>query len=427
MEEKPTQNPLQNPGQPQTQDQPIPEPTQPSNNNMDTPSIIAILLLLFFYPVGIIIMWFATKWPKWVKFIITLPIILAFIGIALAIFLIAKDPLNRFQKTPTNIAVQSPTPDPASNAAKTMANWKTYTNSNLTFKYPSTWIIKNTKIGSENLTSITGESINIDVVNPNSGYFLAECMKQTSTENENGFYILHLSSDNNGGQCTGNSTTGRRIMIVPTANSSSPGIYFDYNSANETKAKDIFNQILSTFKFTDQTSQNDSTSNWKTYVSDSEHLSFKYPQEWTLDTVPCVNSTTQQKAECVQVHSPKDTNGVPITIYYQYNDPGENYVNGLKVEEMQPLNIANSKKSLYLVTADTDFQTSQVGLYAKPVAKGDIIPNLTFLSQADNQTLVKMIAYLQKGVQQSEPYTLAELKNHPNYNEALAIFRSLSY
>lgn len=94
------QNPPQNPVQPQPSIQPNSEPTQTPNNGMDTRSIITILLLLFFYPLGIIFMWFATKWPKWVKLLITLPIILTLVFILLTIFLITKDPLNRFSKTP---------------------------------------------------------------------------------------------------------------------------------------------------------------------------------------------------------------------------------------------------------------------------------------------------------------------------------------
>ncbi len=170
------------------------------------------------------------------------------------------------------------------------------------------------------------------------------------------------------------------------------------------------------------------TAGWKTYTSSSEGLSFKYPQEWTLDDVPCVNAATQQKAECVQLHSPKDKNGVPMTVYYQYNDPGQDYAGGLKVEEIQSLNVTNSKKPLFLIIAsDQGDQTSQIILYDKQVSLGDTISNLAITSQTNNSVLIKMIAYLQTGVQNSLPYTLTELKSHPYYNDAIAIFKSLSY
>lgn len=40
--------------------------------SQDTKMIIVILLLVFFMPVGIILMWLWMTWPKWVKILITL-------------------------------------------------------------------------------------------------------------------------------------------------------------------------------------------------------------------------------------------------------------------------------------------------------------------------------------------------------------------
>lgn len=52
----------------------------------DTRTIIAVLALLFAYPVGVIIMWFMTKWPKRFKFLITVPLILILMIIPLIVF-----------------------------------------------------------------------------------------------------------------------------------------------------------------------------------------------------------------------------------------------------------------------------------------------------------------------------------------------------
>lgn len=97
------------PVQPTQPAQPIPEP-QPSSiqpepiqttpplpnqeHDTGTRTIVTVLVLLFAYPIGILLMWSWTKWPKWVKFLITLPIILAIVGIALAILVATKDPLK---------------------------------------------------------------------------------------------------------------------------------------------------------------------------------------------------------------------------------------------------------------------------------------------------------------------------------------------
>jgi hypothetical protein len=176
-----------------------------------------------------------------------------------------------------------------------------------------------------------------------------------------------------------------------------------------------------------QTSMPSTAANLTTYTSTSEKLSFQYPNDWTLTKNDCVNSATQQPAECAQLQSPNDQNGVPMIINFQYNDPGRKYI-GATAAEVQPLTVPKSQKSLYLVTInETNFGTSVVGLYDKPVKVGDDISDLTFTSEAGGSHLVSMIAYLQKGTQQPESYTLTELKSSPYYNEAIAIFKSLSY
>ena len=60
--------------------------------------IIAILLLAFVYPIGLIFMWFWTKWPLWLKIVLSLPVLLAFIAIPLAISLIAINPSKQFAR-----------------------------------------------------------------------------------------------------------------------------------------------------------------------------------------------------------------------------------------------------------------------------------------------------------------------------------------
>jgi len=140
------QQETQNPVQPPSQVRPITEPTQPSNSDINTRSIIAILLLLFFYPIGLIFMFTMTKWPKWVKLLISVPVILVILVIILTLFLITKDPLNRFQKSSTTQEqTTSITPFPTSslNATNPTTNWKTYSSKSYLVKYPSTWIVEN--------------------------------------------------------------------------------------------------------------------------------------------------------------------------------------------------------------------------------------------------------------------------------------------
>jgi type II secretory pathway pseudopilin PulG len=61
----------------------------------DTKTIIAVILLVTVFPIGVIYMWFAPKWPKWLKLIITIPA-LGIPFILLAITLIAINPSRQF-------------------------------------------------------------------------------------------------------------------------------------------------------------------------------------------------------------------------------------------------------------------------------------------------------------------------------------------
>jgi len=125
--------------------QPPPEPTAPPppspHKELDTHSLIAILLLVFVYPIGLIFMWFMTKWPRWVKILVSLPIPLALLGLALTTFLAVKDPFNKLDRiptpTPAPIRTSTPTPTPIDEAA----SWSIYTNSgnNYSIKYPIQW------------------------------------------------------------------------------------------------------------------------------------------------------------------------------------------------------------------------------------------------------------------------------------------------
>ena len=56
--------------------------SQQLNDGMsyETKTIIVVLLFLFFYPAGVILMWIWMKWPTWVKILLTiLPFLFAFL------------------------------------------------------------------------------------------------------------------------------------------------------------------------------------------------------------------------------------------------------------------------------------------------------------------------------------------------------------
>lgn len=56
-----------------------------SGTSGDTKTLVTILLLIFIFPVGWIVMWFYPKWPVWVKLLVSLPTIVG--GILLSLFI----------------------------------------------------------------------------------------------------------------------------------------------------------------------------------------------------------------------------------------------------------------------------------------------------------------------------------------------------
>lgn len=69
----------------------------------DTKMIVTVILLVFVYPVGVIVMWAWTSWKTWVKVVVTLPIILGVLFFVLLI-VVANPPgqIQNAQNAPLN-------------------------------------------------------------------------------------------------------------------------------------------------------------------------------------------------------------------------------------------------------------------------------------------------------------------------------------
>lgn len=98
------QNP-QNPYGPQAAY--APQPIVQSSGD-DTRTIVTILLLFFFYPIGLIVMWFWARWKSWVKILISLPIVFLIIIFVLAVIAAVLNP-ERTEVTPKGTSTNSET------------------------------------------------------------------------------------------------------------------------------------------------------------------------------------------------------------------------------------------------------------------------------------------------------------------------------
>ena len=71
---------------------------QGSENNEGVKTVVTVLLLIFVYPIGVIVSWFLPKWKLWVKLLVSLPLVLGFVMITLGIALLAMNPSTQLKK-----------------------------------------------------------------------------------------------------------------------------------------------------------------------------------------------------------------------------------------------------------------------------------------------------------------------------------------
>lgn len=85
---------------PQQENPPQTQHTQPQahETSNDTKTIVTVLLLIFVFPVGLIVMWMWPKWPTWVKWLISIPIVLMILGLVTAGLLISVNPREQVKK-----------------------------------------------------------------------------------------------------------------------------------------------------------------------------------------------------------------------------------------------------------------------------------------------------------------------------------------
>lgn len=264
--------------------------------------------------------------------IIILFFVLMLTGLIVTVYNIGKNSADN-QKPPVAVSqAPSPTPDPT-------AEWKTYTGTGFSFKYPEDLILTE-----ENST----ENTYIYLKKSGSTYFTLEILNQKSktlieaqeTEKQieyNGNnWILHKSSNYcDAGNC-GDLAQGYTLRINDII----------YTLLIDKGNKEIAEQILSTFKFTDQNSVVDSSvwkiteselnSGWKKYENLKYNYSFSAPRNW----IPKFEESTDDRIELFlnQADSKSSPNygGYPVPVVIvsthksEFKDTMESYSENIK-------------------------------------------------------------------------------------------------
>lgn len=224
-----------------------------------------------------------TLWEKYAKFRwLTLLLLLILILISISIFINKTSNISQTTQLPAPTQplptyLPTPTADPT-------ANWKTYTNSKyrFTIKFPP------------NMQDTHGDSYDLRLENGEIlitfGIFGVPKEKAIKELAVNGFCFAKkedVSETKINGIATyrtekvfnDNNICLDALINLNTEDMDSYDVLDIQAKATNQNGVRLFNQILSTFKFLDQTAD---TSSWKTYTSQDSLFSFKYPPEWTF-------------------------------------------------------------------------------------------------------------------------------------------------
>ena len=264
--------------------------------------------------------------------IVFLGIIFLFLFAVIAgAYFLGKNSANN-NSSPAPTSAPTPTPDPT-------ADWNTFQGEGFSFKYPNTWVIidpchedsslsdslcfassdfvasaspTQTEKGSEitlfkeYLIPFKAELNNCD----DRDYSLCE------VKNFGDFTTLTMQDDE--------STNFKEVIIQNNISFEEIGLYVKYNSQSKKTTNSVFDQILSTFKFEETESAVD-TSNWKTYNSKLEGLSFKYPNNWIetkteREGYEALTLTTPSGYEFNYTFSTRNRSGGCLDCYVTYSE-----------------------------------------------------------------------------------------------------------
>jgi hypothetical protein len=177
---------------------------------------------------------------------ILIVIIIALVAVAGAYYFgtLKRDALPIPTQTPSPIATNTPiqvlpTTKPTTDPT---ASWKTYSNGEFSFKYPNTWNIEGIKIYKAD-RSIEMWAFGSD------GSLYNECKKLDNTQIIGNLRIKSFSGVTSSEMCGPINLTLREKWIVKVEGEGfQPGLQYSYRTTSS-DAEEIFEQILSTFKF----------------------------------------------------------------------------------------------------------------------------------------------------------------------------------
>lgn len=165
----------------------------------------------------------------------------------------------RTQKVKPNVVVETPTQEPVATETQKPSiptvkpttdptlGWKKYKGADFEYKYPPSWKIGQggqalvSDLAGANITNFTKDMVMYN-----------ECMRVDKTEVKNGLNIKYQSYVASGEMCSNQANVRNKEIWITKAGGDGfqPGIIYFYNDSIYPDGLNIFDQILSTFKFT---------------------------------------------------------------------------------------------------------------------------------------------------------------------------------
>lgn len=210
----------------------------------------------------------------------------------------------------------SPTPNPT-------ANWKTYEGEGFSFKYPSDWEFSDrSKVNFDPTVEIRKSDSYLNI-------YLEELetkgLQNVKTIREEDILVGNKSikfefyTSTVTKQLSLHSDLSEKTLPFYAIN-----IYLD----KETKDSDlqVLNQVLSTFKFTED--QTIDTSNWKTFTSTMEGFTLRYPLEWKVVDTSSSNCghTKLNGNDCRERFDITSPDGVITARFVIHNDKNDDKI-----------------------------------------------------------------------------------------------------
>jgi hypothetical protein len=318
-----------------------------------------------------------------------------------------------------------PTPTPTQAPSGEMENWKTYKNEFLSFKYPLEWVVGKTNIyGSSNQTDFTYNfskpfhlvlraNYNQTTGKPYSTLdeylpSLSDTAKNLTLDKQPAKYI-----SKEGGE---HFIASETVVVFSVDKSTIISLIYkpDFDIPEK---KEVFDQILSTFKFLNK------TEGLNVFVDKTNTFSFKYPQDF---------SVTTGSTNCYYVFD-LSKSSIPNVIYSKGEEINFCQINNKAklIPKSDNFRTILLQRSCNHLVNENCFQFIQV---AKPedIHAGDTTTIVTQISAKNGEQLIEFITGFETFLEKVDRYSLSEddyskliNKNLTVYNQILSSFKFL--